>query len=266
MSRVVTTLALAALVLAAIWYLPTTAVKLLLLAAVGLGLWEYGKLLLDGWSGRSLLLILGGGMAVLSSWSPHWRTTGLGLLALLFVALLWGLARRGPVAQNLDQSARLILGVCYLSLTIPIWGWIHAMGREWVMLLLFPSCLTDTFGFLAGKCLGKHKLAPEISPNKTWEGFFGSLLGGGVFGLWLAAKIFFPDWEIVWPKLLIAGLSISLLAVFGDLIESFLKRSAGAKDSSHLIPGHGGALDRLDALVFTAPWFYFLLSLNNFGP
>ena len=123
------------------------------------------------------------------------------------------------------------------------------------MLLLFPACLTDTFGFLVGKSIGKRKLAPHVSPNKTWAGFFGGLFGG-VFGAGLAYKLFFPQGTLPPSSLVGLGLGIAVLAIFGDLFESLIKRSAGVKDSGTLIPGHGGALDRLDALIFVAPAFY----------
>lgn len=260
MIRVLTTLLLAVAVLAGIWYLSNFHIQCLVLLAIALGLFEYVQLVLKDRIAQTLTVVLGFGLASLMTWWPSQESVLGGLVTVVFFAFLWGLKKREPLPDVMAEIGLMVLGVCYLSLTLPCWGWIHTLGKEWVMLLLFPACLTDTFGFLIGKALGRHKLAPLISPNKTWEGFLGGLFGG-VFGLWLAGEIFFHDWQMGWPSLILAGIAISLLAIFGDLIESLIKRSAGVKDSSHLIPGHGGVLDRLDALIFVAPFFYIWLQI-----
>ncbi len=255
MTRVLTTILLAAGVLAGIWYLPTFWIQVLILIAIFLGLLEYANLVFEDRIQRRFTLLLGTAFAAWVSWNPSFENLLGGLAAVLFLSFLNGFMKKEPLGGVTASTGLTLLGACYLSLTLPSWGWIHQMGREWVYLLLFPACLTDTFGFLVGKSIGKRKLAPVISPNKTWEGFFGSLIGA-IFGIWLAAKLFFPEgrFSLIW--LAGVGLGISLLAVFGDLIESLIKRGAGVKDSGHLIPGHGGALDRLDALIFVAPVFY----------
>lgn len=253
MVRVLTTIALAAAVLAAVWYLPLFWYQCLILLAIGLGLMEYAKLIFQRPSDRLFTLLLGLGMAALMIWAGVLVFPG--LPAALLLSFLWGLKFKDPLEKATSRVGLIFLGICYLAITLPFWSWIREMGREWVMLLLFPACLTDTFGFLVGKALGRHKLAPVVSPNKTWEGFFGGLFGG-VFGLWLASRLFFGHWQVEWIPLVMAGIGISLLAIFGDLIESLIKRSAHVKDSSHLIPGHGGVLDRLDALIFAAPFYY----------
>jgi len=262
MIRVLTTVLLAAGVLAAIWHLSTFTIQLFILIAIFLGLQEYAKLVFEDRLHRIFTVILGTAFAAWVSWAPSFSNLLGGLVVAIFLSFLVGFTKKEPLGGVTASVGLTVLGICYLSLTLPYWGWIHAIGREWVYLLLFPACLTDTFGFLVGKAIGKRKLAPAISPNKTWEGFFGSLVGA-VFGIWLAAKLFFPYKEFSWGWLISVGCMISILAVFGDLIESLIKRSAGVKDSSHLIPGHGGALDRLDALVFVAPAFYMLLKNTN---
>lgn len=256
MIRVVTTILLAAGALAGVWYLPLVWYQTLIWVAIGLGLWEYGRLIFTRPSDRFFTLALGLGMAALMIWAQGLMM--IGVLAVLLLCFLWGLKFKDPLEKATTHVGLIFLGVCYLGLTLPFWSWIREMGREWVMLLLFPACLTDTFSFLVGKVLGRHKMAPVVSPRKTWEGFFGGL-AGGVFGLWLAVRLFFKNTETEWIVLVAGGIGISLLAILGDLIESLIKRSAHVKDSSHLIPGHGGALDRLDALVFAAPFFYFLV-------
>ncbi|MBI4125479.1 MAG: phosphatidate cytidylyltransferase [Deltaproteobacteria bacterium] len=256
MTRVVTTLLLAAGALAGVWYLPLLWYQCLILVAIGLGLWEYGKLIFTRRSDRFFVLLAGAGMGVVLIWF-QWLMW-VGFMTLLLLSFLWGLKFKDPLERATTHVGLIFLGICYLSFTLPAWSWIRALGREWVMLLLFSACLTDTFSFLVGKSVGRHKLAPVVSPYKTWEGFFGGLFGG-VFGLWLASRLFFKSWEVEWIPLIGAGIAISLLAIAGDLIESLIKRSAHVKDSSHLIPGHGGVLDRLDALVFVAPFYYFVV-------
>lgn len=262
MIRVFTTFILAASVLAGIWYLEGFYFKIFVLLAIALGLFEYVQLVLRDSVSQAITLVLGFAMAAAMIWRPSLELLLGGLISVIFIASLWGLKKREPLPGIVAEMGLMVFGVCYLSLTLPAWSWIRDLGKEWVMLLLFPACLTDTFSFLVGKSIGRRKLAPVVSPNKTWEGFFGGLFGG-VFGLWLAARLFFAGWDIAWPLLIGVGMGISIAAIFGDLIESLIKRSAGVKDSSHLIPGHGGVLDRLDALIFTAPLFYFLLKLTG---
>ena len=109
--------------------------------------------------------------------------------------------------------------------------------------------------------MGKRKFAPMVSPNKTMEGYFGALVGALV-GAFVIKYFFFPSLGALW----IVGLSLIIWIVspFGDLVESFLKRSIGVKDSGTLIPGHGGILDRLDAVIFTAPAVFIYFKLAGF--
>lgn len=262
MIRVLTTLGLAVFVLIGIWYFPLFYIRCLILIAIGLGLFEYAHLKLKDRGSRIFTLLLGLSLASLMTWAPSQETLLGGLVGSLFLILLWGLKNKEPLNEAFSRVGLILFGVCYLGLTLPCWGWLFQFGREYVMLLLFPACLTDTFGFLIGKGMGRHKLAPVVSPHKTWEGFFAGLFGG-VFGLGLAQRLFFQTPVMNTATLIFLGLTLSLLASLGDLFESLIKRSAGVKDSGNLIPGHGGVLDRLDALIFTAPAFYLLLN-NKF--
>ena len=125
---------------------------------------------------------------------------------------------------------------------------------RWVLLLaMVPACLCDVFGLIAGKCVGRHKLAPMVSPNKTVEGLIGAL-AGSMLGAFAVRYAILPELS----ALAVAGLAVVIWisSPFGDLVESLMKRSCGVKDSGAIIPGHGGVLDRLDALVFTGPAAY----------
>ena len=261
MIRVITTIILAVAALAGIWTLPLFLFQLLVVVIIGVGLAEYATLVFQEKSARLLMIFLGVLLASLMTWWPTLDAVVGALVGSVFVSFLWGMWHREPLSEATHRVALIVLGLCYLAIPLSYWNWVRELGRGWVMLLLFPACLTDTFGFLVGKTMGKRKLAPSLSPNKTWEGVAGSLLGGGVFGLWVAAKIFFGGVTTDWFSFLFVGISISVVAIFGDLMESLLKRSVGVQGASHLIPGHGGILDRLDALTFVAPLFYFLQKL-----
>jgi phosphatidate cytidylyltransferase len=130
-------------------------------------------------------------------------------------------------------------------------------GPGFVLMTLMFGWLADTGGYAAGRLFGKTKLAPTISPNKTWEGLGGALLGA-VCGALLAHFWYLPSIPLL-PALLLA-LCCGLLGQLGDLAESLLKRAVNAKDSGRMVPGHGGLLDRIDALLLVSPVVYLYLS------
>jgi phosphatidate cytidylyltransferase len=128
-------------------------------------------------------------------------------------------------------------------------GWSsHPRGLAWLLFVIVVTWLSDTGAYLIGRATGRHPLIPRISPKKTIEGFAGGLLCAAATAV-IASSAFGLD--IPWWAAIATGLLISVVGVFGDLAESLLKRQAGVKDSGTLIPGHGGMLDRLDALLFT---------------
>ena len=122
----------------------------------------------------------------------------------------------------------------------------------WLALALAGTWVSDTAAYLVGVRWGKRRLAPVISPRKSWEGVWGGLAGALLFvvpvGIWLL--------DIPWWAGVVLAVALTVVATLGDLAESVLKRQAGAKDSSQLIPGHGGMLDRIDSLLFVVPLFY----------
>jgi phosphatidate cytidylyltransferase len=162
----------------------------------------------------------------------------------------------GPDA--LASAASTLLPALYLGL--PIGAMIairETRGREALFLLMLTVFTSDTAQYYTGRAFGRRPLAPRISPKKTIEG----ALGGFVFGALLL--IFVGIWwlpEVPMALRALLGVTIVALGIAGDLFESMLKRSAGVKDSSALIPGHGGILDRIDALLFSAPVYYIVLS------
>ena len=163
--------------------------------------------------------------------------------------------RGGPDA--LGHAAAAIFPSLYLGL--PIGAMIairETRGREALFLLMLTVVVSDTAQYYTGRAFGRRPLAPRISPKKTVEG----AVGGFVFGallLALAGEYWLPVVPVLVRALL--GVTVVALGIAGDLFESMLKRSAGVKDSSALIPGHGGVLDRIDALLFAAPVYYIVL-------
>ncbi len=151
-----------------------------------------------------------------------------------------------------------IAGILYigwlLSYLVALRG--EEAGRNWVFLALFVTFASDSAAFFTGRALGRHKLAPHISPGKTWEGAIGGILGAIIVSLLftLPSPLSLP---FSYGQAVLLGLAISIFGQLGDLVESLFKRNMGVKDSSQLIPGHGGFLDRIDSVVFAVVVVYY---------
>ncbi|BBI99502.1 phosphatidate cytidylyltransferase [Ferrigenium kumadai] len=261
-SRVITAVVLLVLFLAALFLLPAAAWALLVLVMVMQGAVEWARL--SGLSGRkanvywALTLALMGGMLVLDSYTTPAQQDYTHLGVYLVSALLWlvivpswlmaGWKVRRPLLMALTGWAVLLpTGLAMLDLR-------EADPSPWM--LLFVMCLVwvaDISAYFAGRRFGKNKLAPDISPGKTWEGVAGAVFGVSAYVVLVwSFSPYFSTREIL-PPLLLASWWWVALAVIGDLFESAVKRQAGVKDSGALLPGHGGLLDRIDALTSTLP-------------
>ena len=178
------------------------------------------------------------------------------LLAL--VALL--LAVRSDLVKTLANAAFLLFGIVYIFGSWKFAILLGAESRHWLAYGLVLNWVGDACAYYAGKSLGRHSLAPNISPNKTWEGAVASLAGSVIFG------IVYLNRALPAVSLLEAGLlsvAVNIAGQAGDLAESALKRGAGVKDSSSLLPGHGGLLDRVDSSLFALPVVYLKLYLSG---
>jgi len=178
------------------------------------------------------------------------------LLAL--VALL--LAVRSDLVRTLANAAFLLFGIVYIFGSWKFAILLGAESRHWLAYGLVLNWVGDACAYYAGKSLGRHSLAPNISPNKTWEGAVASLAGSVIFG------IVYLNRALPAVSLLEAGLlsvAVNIAGQAGDLAESALKRGAGVKDSSSLLPGHGGLLDRVDSSLFALPVVYLKLYLSG---
>ena len=172
-------------------------------------------------------------------------------LPAMFICELY--RRQGNPAADIGTT---LMGVVYVALPFSVMCYIPMIGSDvwnpWVMLFyIFIIWCNDVFAYLVGMSVGRHRLFERLSPKKSWEGFFGGLAGAVAMG-YVAARVLDAD---VWAWLGLA-LVAAATGVLGDLVESMFKRAAGVKDSGNLIPGHGGVLDRFDAMLLSAPFVF----------
>lgn len=162
---------------------------------------------------------------------------------------------RGPLHEAPLVVGHLITGMLYGAFGMTALAELRGRpdGVKWLIVAMTITWANDTLAYFAGRFLGRHKLYPEVSPNKTWEGFFGGLVGS-ILGLFVYR--FFWTTPLTVLDCLLVGLAGAILGPLGDLCESMIKRAYGVKDSGKIIPGHGGLLDRIDALLFNAPMVF----------
>ena len=254
MVRILSALVLMPVFGAAIWFLAPLQLLLVALGVLVVAFVEYSRL--ADRLGARLPRLVAGAAAAAACVGAAWPGVS---AEIPMVAALIALAGQAIGDRLLGQTAfhRLgasLLGVVWLGLPLGMLVALHReAGREAVLPLLAVVIASDTAQLCVGKLFGRHRLAPTISPNKSVEGAVGGFVGG--IGVMVpVGRLALPDIGGWW----LAGLGAVVVAsgMLGDLFESLLKRSAGVKDSSGLIPGHGGVLDRLDALLFAAPAFW----------
>jgi phosphatidate cytidylyltransferase len=230
-----------------------------IVAAVALA--EYARLTLAGRPAaeRAALVVIGLGLAAAlylrPTLGPIWA-----MIAVVLVATA-ALARTGDSAAAFGRLAAGAFGVFYaggLVVALPLVHRDVAAGPLWVLSALGVTFAGDTGAYFVGRTWGRRKLAPAISPGKTVEGAAGGLLAAVLF-MFVARASFFP--ALAARDCILVGLAAGVLGPIGDLTESLLKRSAGVKDSGRFIPGHGGMLDRIDALLFVGAYVYLHVTL-----
>jgi phosphatidate cytidylyltransferase len=196
-----------------------------------------------------LMAAFGGGGDLLPGWS------GLALAGATVILLAVFLFRQAPLEQIPRAVAVVTLAWFYCGLLIAsVVALRLRFGVPWVILAFVVTWANDTFAYFAGHAFGRHRMYERISPKKTWEGFAGGAVGS-VVGALVTRWLLLAD-ELPVAGAVVVGLGGAVLGPLGDLAESMIKRAAGVKDSSRIIPGHGGLLDRIDALLFVAPWVY----------
>jgi phosphatidate cytidylyltransferase len=260
MIRILSGLVLIPVFFSCIWFLPPLGLLAVAEAVLVLAFVEYARLATSLGANVPRAASMAAAMAVCAA-------LGLGLpLELPLVAGLVGLAAlvvgaRAPSPGVLADTAAAAFPMLYLGLPLGSLVALHALaGREVVLLLLLTIVVSDTAQYFTGRAFGRHRLSPVISPKKTLEGAVGGF-GLAPAALALAGHWWLPERSPGW--FVVVGMAIVGLGIAGDLFESLLKRSAGVKDSSSLIPGHGGVLDRIDALLFAAPVFYVVVKYGG---
>lgn len=259
MTRLVSGVALAATAFALVWFLPSTGLLAVALAVAGLAFLEYARLARAVEAPLPFLPALAATLAACAAVAMPWVHVP-SLLGVILVAHAVSLMTSGLHGAPLVHGAAAgILAPIYIGLPLGALVAIHQLaGREGVLTLIATVAASDTFQFYTGRTFGKRPLAPTISPKKTIEG----AIGGFVLApLALVALAWWWLPQLHPAAVWVAGLGIVMAGIAGDLFESSFKRAAGVKDSGTLIPGHGGVLDRIDALLFCAPLFYLLLTL-----
>ena len=259
MWRVLTALVVLPLVIVALFLGPPLVIVALAGLVVLLGMREFCRLAESrGLVPARLTGILLGTAIFAEMARPGWSGVPLwpAMALVLFATTLW-LSRDVPKAVT--SVAVTLLGATYLGALGGALAGLRfiepAEEGAWRLAMLLGAIMgSDIFAFFVGNALGRHRLAPSISPNKTVEGAVGALVGGAV-GAVLVARLGMPNLSPVVAGVL--GVAAAATGILGDLFESELKRWAGVKDSGRLLPGHGGVLDRLDSLLFGAPVLYY---------
>ncbi|MEO7242331.1 MAG: phosphatidate cytidylyltransferase [Variovorax sp.] len=276
--RIATALVLLAILLPALFYPAPAPFFVVMLAVVGAAGWEWGRL---------------------HAYGPRWAVF-LGVECVALCVLTWALgllAQPLPLLWSLVGAGWVLGGAALLRAGVPGWGkvprfvrisggvfalwaaWLaicqaRIAGINFLLSVLLLVWAADVFAYFAGRAFGlrfsRHRLAPAISPGKSWEGVWGGMFGVLVLALvWVwadasadaeAASLYTLLAERGWWMLLLGVLFLTAMSVVGDLIESLIKRASGVKDSSGLLPGHGGVLDRIDALLPTVPLALMLVS------
>ncbi|MBI5663726.1 MAG: phosphatidate cytidylyltransferase [Nitrospirae bacterium] len=243
--------------IAYIYYLPPLPYfMMLLIIACMTALWEFyamykvpAKLSVPG-------VILGGLLLYISCSYPELFLTS--IFISLFILMLIRLFAEKTPSGCMTEIGPLAAGLFYVGIFLSFQWLLRSgpLGMEYIFMLYTCVWLADGGAFYIGTYMGKHKLYPSISPNKTWEGAYGSLIGGAL-GALIIRMIF--DMPLSIGSAVVIGAIIGVAALVGDLVESMFKRDAGVKDSGVFIPGHGGMLDKLDGMLVAGPVLYLLV-------
>lgn len=281
--RLLTAIVLIPIVIAALFLLSPANFGLVVIAVSALGAWEWAQFV--GWHSQvkrvglavvfaAVLLAMQFSMADITSLSNEPV-----ILYGLWAGLIWWLAAivlvvTYPASAFWGKSAiiRLLFGVLTI---IPFYCGMMALrtvgyqsdtsiGAWWLLYVMLLVWGADSGAYAFGRTIGRNKMAPKVSPGKTWEGLVGGLITAGIISWAFSA---FAPIPVMPDYLLVTSIIVVVVSVFGDLTESMFKRQSGIKDSSHLIPGHGGILDRIDSLTAAIPVFagLNLLIFNGFG-
>jgi phosphatidate cytidylyltransferase len=273
MKRILTALVLMPVVLAIVFLGPHWLVTLFTALLAAMAAWEYLALTDLGGAKPPRIAVV---VAIVALFAGNFEYPDLTptLFGILSLGLFVYCAFRSPIERVMADAAYAVFCLVYIGLTLLA---LPALREEpdGPSLVLFLLCVVwagDIVALYVGRAIGRHKLAPRLSPNKTWEGTIGSLAGsllaaGGLLGLEHLLAVRFESTRLAYPEdvwyWLVLAVIVNIAAQVGDLAESALKRSVNVKDSGMLLPGHGGVLDRIDALLLAAPVLWYALVIHQ---
>ncbi len=259
MIRILTGVILAIIFGSLVLFLPPAPIKIVIALLSALGIHEFTRMALPKHptSSVSLPLLLGTGLSLAIMFGyQHWQVLLVAIPLVVMILFVYYLIVDHSLELVLTQISRSFLGIIYAGLLFSFLGLLRDLpsGSAWLFTVLATTFGADTGAYVVGHLLGRHKLAPKVSPAKTVEGFVGGIAASIAlaFICKFLIKNNFSNIDCLW----IGGIA-GVIGPLGDLSESLLKRSVGVKDSGDLIPGHGGLLDRVDALLFTSPIVYY---------
>lgn len=259
-TRILSALVLAPLVLLALYFGGLALVVLVSVAGAVMG-WEWARLCSNGGKLGSAGLV---SIVTLAALAPLFVLFPGSAVAPTVLGFGAAVAAALAVAGGARRDAWLPLGLVYIGFACLALLWLRSVpqgGRELVLWLFAVVWAADSGGYFVGRAIGGPRLAPRISPGKTWAGLIGGILAAALVGV-LAAGLLGREATL----LVVGGMALAIIAQGGDLLESWVKRRFGVKDSGHIIPGHGGILDRVDALlaVLLAAFLYFWAAKDSF--
>jgi phosphatidate cytidylyltransferase len=270
LNRIISGLIMFAILVFTLWSANPVYFIALAVIAILLGMHEFYSLAARVGLHCERWLAFCGGAAILVGFC--YSQVGLIIAALVMVTILtliFALSRPSEFEQSLASAAATVFGVVYVPLLMGfavaiklLDNRVERQGSKLLGFVFLVVIASDVGAYFTGRAIGKHKLAPNISPGKTVEGGIGGL-GLGIVGAIISKQFFFQ--EMKWTHLIVLAIILVIVGVFGDLCESMLKRGAKAKDAASIIPGHGGILDRLDSLLFNAPliYYYYVLFMKS---
>ncbi|MFD3166041.1 phosphatidate cytidylyltransferase [Herpetosiphon sp. NSE202] len=275
-TRIASALVLAPVVLIIVWLGGWWTTALIAIAVV-IGIYEIQRILRAGGYHPRLPLAVGLGLAFVAAAVAQPRTnvnlTGAVVALGAMASLIYEISRKDRTGA-LDAWAASLGSAIYAGAMLshfvllradssptlsggPLNSFNIETGAAWIYATFAVTWASDTGAYFAGRAFGKHKMAPLLSPKKTWEGFVGGTIASIAAGIGIVALL---GMQLTIVQMIVLGMIGAGGGTLGDLAESLLKRQAGVKDSGNLIPGHGGLLDRVDSLLFTAPLVYYLLA------
>lgn len=257
--RLVTAGVLIALFLTLILFLPPGAICGVVVLLVLAASWEYGQLTApkQNWADRSVALVLASLIPIAAFTGKAPFLAGSLFLPLMALAGRYVLAGGSDLGPRLGALLRSLFGIYYVGFGLAHFVLLRGLEdwKPWILSILGATYLGDGAAYLVGSSLGRTKLSPLLSPNKTVEGALGGV-AGSLVAFAVCRFLFFPEWTP--GRVIGVAVLLSASGQVGDLLESLVKRSVGAKDSGTWLPGHGGILDRVDSILLSGPVGYYL--------